>query len=349
MKSTEYSIFYPISKVDNEQRMVWGLASTPEKDTQGDIIPVEAIKNALPEYLKYPTIREMHQPIAAGKTIYTDISDEGLRIGAKIVDDNAWKKVKEGVYAGFSIGGSILERDGDVIKALDLAEISLVDSPANKGARIEVFKADVNKAVWSTAFINNLPDSSFAYIEPGGKKDKEGKTVPRSKRHFPYKDASGKVDLPHLRNALARAPQSPFGDKAMPKLRSAARANGVGEEKKVKGIDELRKDFAMADNLADVGRSLEALQDYCEDCGIDTSPIDRALTELKPLMGTLVNHEHDDEDSELSTGGTGIYMMRQDTLAKINTMLHALVGVGVHPDKVKSLVKEVTTKMKEEK
>ena len=35
-----------------------------------------------------------------------------------------------------------------------------------------------------------------------------GKTTPRSKRHFPYKDAAGKVDLPHLRNAIARIPQS---------------------------------------------------------------------------------------------------------------------------------------------
>jgi len=61
-------------------------------------------------------------------------------------------------------------------------------------------------AVWTTAYINNLPNSSFAYIEAGGKKDKEGKTVPRSLRHLPYKDANGKVDLPHLRNAIARAP-----------------------------------------------------------------------------------------------------------------------------------------------
>jgi phage I-like protein len=27
-------------------------------------------------------------------------------------------------------------------------------------------------------------------------------------RHFPYKDASGKIDLPHLRNAIARIPQA---------------------------------------------------------------------------------------------------------------------------------------------
>ena len=62
-------------------------------------------------------------------------------------------------------------------------------------------------AVWSTAMQNDLPDSSFCYIEPGGKKDSEGKTTPRSLRHLPYKDASGKVDLAHVRNGLARLNQ----------------------------------------------------------------------------------------------------------------------------------------------
>lgn len=40
-----------------------------------------------------------------------------------------------------------------------------------------------------------------------GEKDSEGKTTPRSLRHLPYKDASGKIDLPHLRNAISRANQ----------------------------------------------------------------------------------------------------------------------------------------------
>lgn len=67
---------------------------------------------------------------------------------------------------------------------------------------------EFTRAAWDTAFINNLPDSSFLYVEPGGKKDSDGKTVPRSLRHFPVKDASGNVDMPHLRNALSRIPQS---------------------------------------------------------------------------------------------------------------------------------------------
>jgi len=69
-------------------------------------------------------------------------------------------------------------------------------------------EAEESKAVWDTAYVNNLPDSAFLYVESGGDKDDEGKTVPRSMRHFPYKNAEGAVDLPHLRNAIARIPQS---------------------------------------------------------------------------------------------------------------------------------------------
>ena len=49
-------------------------------------------------------------------------------------------------------------------------------------------------AVWTTKYVNSLPDSAFLYIDSNG-------------RHLPYKDANGKIDLPHLRNAAARANQ----------------------------------------------------------------------------------------------------------------------------------------------
>jgi len=71
----------------------------------------------------------------------------------------------------------------------------------------------ISEATWSRAFINDLPDSSFLHILPDGEKE-DGKTTPRSLRMFPYKDAGGKVDLPHLRNALSRIPQSDRIDRA---------------------------------------------------------------------------------------------------------------------------------------
>jgi len=77
------------------------------------------------------------------------------------------------------------------------------------------------RAELKASSVNDLPDSAFAYIESGGSKDASGRTVPRSLRHFPVHDAA------HVRNALARAPQSPFGTKAMPKIRQAAKKLGV--------------------------------------------------------------------------------------------------------------------------
>jgi HK97 family phage prohead protease len=95
---------------------------------------------------------------------------------------------------------------------------------ANKQlAALYANEPEAGRAQMAAAKINDLPDSAFAYIEPGGKKDDQGKTVPRSKRHFPIHDAA------HVRNALARAPQSPFGDKAMPKIKAAAKKMGIGE------------------------------------------------------------------------------------------------------------------------
>tara|TARA_Y100000310_G_scaffold6456_1_gene7261 strand:- start:661 stop:3309 length:2649 start_codon:yes stop_codon:yes gene_type:complete len=64
------------------------------------------------------------------------------------------------------------------------------------------------EAVWSTAVVNDLPDSAFAAISPGGKKDSSGKTTPRSLRHLPHHGPSGAIDKPHLRNALSRLSQT---------------------------------------------------------------------------------------------------------------------------------------------
>lgn len=80
------------------------------------------------------------------------------------------------------------------------------------------------KAVWSAAFENDLPDSCFLYVAPGGKKDSDGKTTPRSLRYFPYKNSDGSVDLPHLRNALARIPQSNLPQDVKDRLTKKARS-----------------------------------------------------------------------------------------------------------------------------
>ena len=87
------------------------------------------------------------------------------------------------------------------------------------------------KAIWTTAEVNELPDACFALIEDGGEKDEEGKTKPRSLRHFPYKDKDGTPDEAHIRNALARIPQSILPqdakDKALAVIQRAAKQVGI--------------------------------------------------------------------------------------------------------------------------
>src|ERR1041385_1696314 len=114
--------------------------------------------------------------------------------------------------------GIVVEEVSVVDRAANQRKFLVVkhDAPASEAPVTELETAE--KATWSAAEMDKLPDSSFLYVESGGEKDDEGKTKPRSLRHFPVKDADGKVDLPHLRNALARIPQSDLPEAVKTKL-----------------------------------------------------------------------------------------------------------------------------------
>lgn len=129
---------------------VWGYASSEAVDSDGEIIAAEAMKAAIPDYMKFGAVREMHGSNAAGTAIEINVEDDGRTFfGAHIVDPVAVTKVKTGVYKGFSIGGSVTARDElnkSQITGLKLTEISLVDRPANPDAVFTCFKADKPKA-----------------------------------------------------------------------------------------------------------------------------------------------------------------------------------------------------------
>lgn len=125
---------------------VWGYASADTEDSDGEIITADAMKAALPDYMKWGAVREMHQAKAAGTAIEAEVQNDGKTwFGAHIVDAEAVKKVKTNVYKGFSIGGKVTERDElnkTVIKGLNLIEVSLVDRPANPEAVLTMYKAE---------------------------------------------------------------------------------------------------------------------------------------------------------------------------------------------------------------
>ena len=103
----------------------------------------------------------------------------------------------------------------------------------------------IAERVWTRRYIDDLPDSAFALILPGGTKDEEGKTVPRSLRKFPHHRRDGTVDIPHLRNANARVGimlKNPElrGELTVAQLK-AAKAH-LDNHKKELGIGEFREE-----------------------------------------------------------------------------------------------------------
>jgi len=142
-------------------------------DKQDDIVTTEASMAAFAKFRG--NIREMHQPSAVGKMVsfkeekYFDPETKkfykGVFVSAYISKgaQDAWEKVLDGTYTGFSIGGRMNKWDDGydekadkpirIIKEYDLIELSLVDSPANQFANImSVEKVDgVNRITGSSA------------------------------------------------------------------------------------------------------------------------------------------------------------------------------------------------------
>jgi len=146
----------PLTKIDEGRRIVSGFASLDNLDKQNDIVTTEASMQAFAKFRG--NIREMHQPSAVGKMVsfkeekYFDPESKKFYKGVYVSTyiskgaQDAWEKVLDGTYTGFSIGGRMnkwddaydekMDKQIRIIKEYDLIELSLVDSPANQFASI---------------------------------------------------------------------------------------------------------------------------------------------------------------------------------------------------------------------
>ena len=156
MEGDKVRLSMPFSKVDVERRIVSGFATLDNVDKQNDIVTTEASMKAFSKFRG--NIREMHQPSAVGKMVsfkedkYFDPDTKkfytGVYVSAYVSKgaQNAWEKVVDGTYTGFSIGGRMnkwddaydekMDKSVRIIKDYDLVELSLVDNPANQFASI---------------------------------------------------------------------------------------------------------------------------------------------------------------------------------------------------------------------
>jgi hypothetical protein len=177
----------PIGKVDVERRMVSGFATLDNIDKQDDIVTTEASLQAFKNFRG--NLREMHQPSAVGKIVsfkedkYFDPNSKkfysGVYVSAYVSKgaQDAWEKVLDGTYSGFSIGGNIKSWDDAynadmdkairIIKDYDLYELSLVDSPANQFASIISVEKVNGHNVISGASVDAIIENVFYDSENG--------------------------------------------------------------------------------------------------------------------------------------------------------------------------------------
>jgi hypothetical protein len=169
---SDLQLFLPLTKVDADQRIVYGLATAEVEDRAGEICDYATTKpyyeawsaemNAASGGKSLGSLRAMHGRVAAGKITDIAFDDEGKRImiAAKIVDDEEWRKVEEGIYTGFSQGGRYVKRWPDPGSDLtrytaEPHEISLVDMPSVAAATFEVIKNGIaEKRAFATRTAN---------------------------------------------------------------------------------------------------------------------------------------------------------------------------------------------------
>ena len=236
---------------------------------------------------------------------------------------------------------------------------------------------EVELAKWTRKYINDLPNSAFAVVEPCADKNKNA-------RHLPYKDATGKIDLPHLRNARARMNQikavCPGGSdeslrtKAKRKLGSVAKThlNEDGEEGVelseyscfvCEGKFEKKKDFrihwldkhersfgsyAMAKNLAKALLTSKELRNRVKGViELSEEKKEEASTEVKEETTTETKVEEKKEETTVTAPA-----VKEETKPTVTRDLVKEVVMEVlrelKPEKKEEVKKEETVETKKE-
>jgi HK97 family phage major capsid protein/HK97 family phage prohead protease len=182
-----YSVL-EIKAVDEDARVITGIATTPEPDRMGDIVEPLGVefKNPMPLLWQHKS----DKPVGSVK--FDKPTKDGITFTAKLAKidepgtlkerlDEAWQSVKMGLVRAVSIGFraieyAFIEGTGGIrfIKT-EVMELSLVTIPANAGATITAIKS-IDSNVRAAAGIKDADDRP---VPPGasGKSTKKVKLI----------------------------------------------------------------------------------------------------------------------------------------------------------------------------
>ncbi|HUO92568.1 MAG TPA: DUF6582 domain-containing protein [Rhizomicrobium sp.] len=299
----DLQLFIPITKIDVAQRLVYGTIAEEIPDHADEIMDYASAKPMFEAWSQdiekasrgrsVGNLRAMHGSVAAGKLDQIHFDDDARRIAtvAKVVDDAEWKKVLEGVYTGFSMGGRYARRWPDpehphlTRYTPEPMEVSLVDHPCIPSATFEVVKADGTielRKFRRSAAEKDVARDAAEFADPGYQKDRKKRYPLDTEAHI--RAAWGyihhaKNQTPYTADQLQAIKQKIVAawkakiDKKGPPLAAGKNAGGI-----------------LAKNLGDVSQLALIIDDLSQIAGEldDPSVGDGSLGSLKATIESLV-------------------------------------------------------------
>ena len=159
MRSSDLNFTFPFQKINQEKRVVTGIATANNVDLADDIVNFEASVEAFSNWIG--NIREMHSPVAVGKLVdwksvpvfHNGDVYEGIEVSVYISKgaEDTWQKILDGTLRGFSIGGMVQRREKKFVEKIgryvqeilqySLGELSVVDNPCNPAGMFAMIKS----------------------------------------------------------------------------------------------------------------------------------------------------------------------------------------------------------------
>lgn len=138
-----------IVKMDRDENgdlIVYGKATGPDLDLDEQRCDPGWLKKAMPDWMSWGNVREMHQPVVAGVGLELTEDGDSWFLKSKVVDANVATKLEAGAYKGQSIGiknAKVLKdatAPGGRIVGGTIVEVSYVDRPCLPTATCAIVK-----------------------------------------------------------------------------------------------------------------------------------------------------------------------------------------------------------------
>lgn len=150
---------------DAKERMVYAIATGPKMDLDGQGCDPAWLREAVPTWMKRGNVRLMHNnsipPVGKAKQAI-ETPDNEWAVAIKVVNDETWKLIDEGLLTGISIGAKNATVVNDsrfphgLIKGGDLIEMSFVDYPAYQYSTLSTDKFSFFKRAGNSIHYNGV-------------------------------------------------------------------------------------------------------------------------------------------------------------------------------------------------